>query len=126
MPRDLPVGNGSMLVAFDDLYRVRDLYWPHVGVPNHTGGHPQRFGVWCDGDFAWIEDDGWRRDLRYKPETLATEVRLVHDRLGLELVCRDIVDHARPVFFRTVEVHDLRDRPRDVRVFFHHDISVNE
>lgn len=34
MPRNIPVGNGDMLVAFDDLYRIRDLYWPHVGQPN--------------------------------------------------------------------------------------------
>ena len=126
MPRDLPVGNGSMLVAFDEHYRVRDLYWPHVGMPNHTGGHPQRFGVWADGEFAWIDDPEWIRDLRYKPETLVTEVRLEHPRLGLELICHDAVDHVHPVYFRTVEVFDRRGRDRDVRVFFHHDISVNE
>ncbi|MEY2715502.1 MAG: hypothetical protein RIT24_1845, partial [Planctomycetota bacterium] len=28
MPRNIPVGNGEMLVAFDDQYRLRDLYWP--------------------------------------------------------------------------------------------------
>jgi hypothetical protein len=33
MPRDLPVGNGNLLVAFDDHYQIRDLYWPHVGKP---------------------------------------------------------------------------------------------
>jgi GH15 family glucan-1,4-alpha-glucosidase len=39
MPRDLPVGNGNLLVAFDDHYQIRDLYWPHVGQANHTMGH---------------------------------------------------------------------------------------
>ena len=31
MPRDIPVGNGSLLVNFDADYALRDLYWPHVG-----------------------------------------------------------------------------------------------
>ncbi|MSQ90545.1 MAG: glycoside hydrolase family 15 protein [Phycisphaerales bacterium] len=126
MPRNLPVGNGEMLVAFDDLYRVRDLYWPHVGMPNHTCGHLQRFGVWADGQFAWIEGSGWSRDLKYVEDSLVTEVRLRNDRLGVELLCRDAVDYWSPVYFRSVTVTDLHDRPRDVRLFFHQDLSIGE
>ncbi len=126
MPRNVPVGNGEMLVAFDELYRLRDLYWPRVGMPNHTCGHPQRFGIWVDGQFAWCDSSGWQRDLRYKPDTLVTEIRLRHERLGLEVTCQDAVDYWSPVYFRKVSVTDLFGRARDVRVFFHHDISVNE
>jgi len=124
MARNIPVGNGELLITFDDLYRVRDIYWPQVGQPNHTDGMPQRFGVWADGEFAWIEDDGWHRDLRYKPDSMITEVVLRHDRLGVELICHDAVDYASPVFFRKIQVHDLRGAQRDVRVFFHHDLSI--
>ena len=46
MPRDIPVGNGQMLVTFDQHYQIRDIYYPHVGQENHTGGSPCRFGVW--------------------------------------------------------------------------------
>jgi glucoamylase len=126
MPRNLPVGNGEMLVAFDDSYRMRDIYWPRVGMPNHTCGHPQRFGCWVDGQFSWVDDREWIRDLRYKHDTLVTEVRLRHETLGIELLCNDIVDYWSPVFFRKVTVTDLFGRPRDVRLFFHHDISVQE
>jgi GH15 family glucan-1,4-alpha-glucosidase len=124
MPRDIPVGNGDMLVTFDDRYRIRDIYYPRVGMPNHTGGHVQRFGVWADGDFAWIQDLGWHRELRYKPDTMVTEVVLRHERLGIELQCHDAVDYWSPIYFRKVTVVDLLARPRDVRVFFHHDLSV--
>ena len=88
MPRDIPVGNGDLLITFDRLYRVRDIYFPCVGMHNHTDGHVQRVGVWADGVFAWIEDPLWRRHLRYATDSLVTEVRLSHDRLGLELICR--------------------------------------
>ena len=59
MPRDIPVGNGSLLVNFDSNYQLRDLYWPHVGQENHTAGHPFRFGVWVDGQFSWVSQDEW-------------------------------------------------------------------
>jgi hypothetical protein len=39
MPLDLPLGNGNLLVAFDDSYQIRDLYWPHVGQENHALGN---------------------------------------------------------------------------------------
>ena len=48
MPRDIPVGNGRMLVTFDQHYQIRDLYFPHVGQENHAGGGPCRFGIYAD------------------------------------------------------------------------------
>lgn len=125
MPRDIPVGNGNMLITFDDLYRIRDLYSPRVGRHNHTNGHPQRFGVWVDGQMAWIEDEGWSRDLRYKPDSLTTEVTLTHEELGIEIVSNDVVDLHKPVYFRHLSVRDLAGKSRDVRLFFHSDFSIN-
>ena len=126
MPRDIPIGNGELLITFDALYRMRDIYYPHVGRFNHTSGHVQRFGIWADGKFAWIEDSGWTRELRYKADTLITDVRLVNQDLGLEIVCHDCVDFADPIFFRRFEVTDLVGKPRDVRVFMHLDLSIAE
>ena len=40
MARDIPVGNGSLLVTFDADYRLRDFFFPYVGQENHTAGHP--------------------------------------------------------------------------------------
>ena len=51
MPRDIPIGNGSLLITFDKDYRIRDIYFPNIGMENHTEGHPFRFGVWVDGCF---------------------------------------------------------------------------
>ncbi|MBC7771432.1 MAG: glycoside hydrolase family 15 protein [Pyrinomonadaceae bacterium] len=126
MPRDIPVGNGDLLVNFDELYRARDLYYPMVGRHNHTGGHVQRFGVWADDAFAWVDDPSWTRVLRYLPGTLVTEVRLHNQQLGLEIVCNDSVDFHEPVLLRRVAVRDLLGTKRDVRIFFHFDLSINE
>jgi hypothetical protein len=71
MPRDIPVGNGRLLVCFDQNYCIRDLYYPHVGQENHVGGHLFRLGFWVDQQFSWGGPE-WKRDLRYLPNTLIT------------------------------------------------------
>ena len=124
MPRDLAVGNGSMLVNFDHDYLIRDLYYPHVGLHNHVAGGKCHFGVWADGEFSWIKDSDWLRDLRYEKSTLVTDVRLRNDHIGLEMRCSDCVDFHRPVYIRKISIRNLRSAPRELRVFFHQDFSI--
>lgn len=123
MPRDLPVGNGVVLVNFDQQYYLRDIYFPHVGKENHTVGHLCRFGIYVDGAFAWVGDD-WERDLKYIPETLVTDVVLTNSRLGIKLVIHDAVEFYLWVFLREVTVFDLSGRDREVRLFFGHDFHI--
>src|SRR5258708_24218084 len=56
MPRDLPLGNGDLLVTFDSRYQLRDIYFPQVGLENHTGGDPCRFRGGADRVFALDRD----------------------------------------------------------------------
>jgi len=125
MPRDLPIGNGTVLANFDEDYNLRDLYFPHVGMENQTGGQPIRFGVWADGVMKWIWD-GWKVELKYLPDTLVTDVRCVHPKLQLELVCHDCVDFHIWVLLREVIVKDLSGRDREVRLFYNHDFHIKE
>lgn len=124
--RDIPVGNGSLLVTFDDKYQIRDVYFPHVGQENHTEGYPFRFGVWADGEFSWVFSDDWQKDLRYRRETLVTDVKLINEKLSLEIVSNDTVASHENIFLRRVRVSNLRDVKRDVRVFLHHDFRIYE
>ena len=125
MPRDIPVGNGSLLVNFDQTYQLRDLYWPHVGQENHTSGHPSRFGVWVDGQFHWVHDDGWQRTLDYAHDTLVTQVTLHHPDLALRLVCQDVVDFHEDLYLRQIVVHNEADREREVRLLFTQDFHIS-
>ncbi len=124
MPRDLPLGNGSLLVAFDGSYQIRDLYWPHVGQENHAMGHPFRMGAWVDGKFRWLDDGRWERALRYSHETLVSEVRLRHLDLNLSITASDAVDFHENLLVRRFDVANLSDRDREVRLFFHHDFHI--
>lgn len=126
MPRDLPIGNGTMLINFDAAYQLRDFYYPHIGKENHSTGHPFRFGVWVEGQFRWISDDGWERHLDYEEDTLVTHVDLAHPELELKLVSRDSVDFHENMYLRRLDVTNGADHARQVRLFFHHDFHISE
>ncbi|HEY2824256.1 MAG TPA: hypothetical protein VGI83_01800, partial [Gemmatimonadales bacterium] len=123
MPRDLPLSNGRLLVMFDLEYRIRDLYYPHVGKENHATGHTFHFGVWVDGQFAWMGKD-WQLTREYVDESMITAVTARHEGLGLELRCHDAVDFYENVLLRQVKVVNLRGDARNVRLFFHHDFHI--
>ncbi|MBI4178331.1 glycoside hydrolase family 15 protein [bacterium] len=124
MPRDLPIGNGRMLVNFDAGYRLRDFYYPRVGQENQTMGFPCRFGVWVDGEFRWVDDAGWERKLDYADGLLITSVHLYHPRLKLHLTCQDMVDCQETIYFKRIDVRNEEGRAREVRLFFHHDFRI--
>jgi glucoamylase len=124
--RDIPVGNGSLLVTFDDKYQIRDIYFPHVGQENHTEGFPCRFGVWVEGRFLWVAADDWARSLKYLPETLVTDVVLENSDLGIRIHCNDTVASHDNIFLRRVSVTNLAASVREVRVFLHHDFRIYE
>ena len=124
MARDLPIGNGCLTVAFDGDYRMRDVYFPHVGQENHAAGHLCRFGFFVDGAFSWVGPE-WRTTLEYEEDSLVTRVRLLHEGLGLDIACRDAVDFHENVLVREVRVKNLAGR-RTVKAFFSHDFHVGE
>ncbi len=126
MPRDLPLGNGTLLLNFDRTYQLRDLYYPHVGKENHSTGEPFRFGVWVENNFRWITDAHWSRQLDYEHDTLVTRVALAHPDLALNLVCNDAVDFHENLYVRRMEVTNHADHARQVRLFFSHDFHISE
>src|ERR1700748_803816 len=103
MPRDIPVGNGRLLVTFDDRYQIRDLYFPHVGQENHAGAGPCRFGVFADHpgkhkqSLVWSSDPSWNIRQRYLRDTLTTSVSMDNRDLRLAMYCNDVVDFHRSI-----------------------------
>ncbi|MFZ5907378.1 MAG: glycoside hydrolase family 15 protein [Nitrospirota bacterium] len=124
MPRDIPVGNGNLLLAFDQDYCLRDIYYPHVGKENHTEGHKFRFGIWVDGKFSWIRKEDWDLVLGYAGESLYTTVTAGNQSLGISLSCHDLVDYWENVYIKKVSIRNLLHRDREFRLFFHHDYHI--
>jgi GH15 family glucan-1,4-alpha-glucosidase len=124
MPRDIPVGNGKLLLCFDREYRLRELCFPHVGQENHIQGKFCRLGLWTEGRFSWVGPE-WRKELRYVSDTMVTKVSLHQPEMELSLVCRDAVDFHEDVYLKEISVENLASRPREVRLFFHLDFGIS-
>jgi GH15 family glucan-1,4-alpha-glucosidase len=124
MPRDIPIGNGHLLICFDKEYRIRDLFFPHVGQENHLSGDFCRFGVWADGVFRWV-GPGWKIEMLYEPDTMVSQVKLFHAELGVLLICRDAVDFHENVYLREVVVENLRSSAREIRLFFGQSFNIS-
>jgi len=126
MPRDLPIGNGSLLINFGRNYTLRDIYYPYVGGSNHSLGHPSLFGVWTEGQFSWVNSSEWSRSLEYHDETLVTHVTATNSRLGIKLAMNDAVDCLKNVYLKKITVEDLSGRDREIRLFFSRDFHILE
>lgn len=124
MPRDLPIGNGNLLINFDANYNVRDIYYPFVGLENHTLGFPCRTGLWVDGEFLWLDDRSWSRVLLYKHDALVTQVTLANDHLGLAIAASDAVDIEKNIMVRQFSFINHRQQTRELRLFFHYAINL--
>lgn len=124
MARDLPIGNGHLLVNHDLKGNIRCIYYPHIGHENHALDHLSRFGAWVDGEFFWLDNPEMHIDLHYQEETLIANLICTHPRLGIELHIEDSIDHHENVFMRHVSFHNHLDRRREVRLFFHLDLNL--
>lgn len=126
MPRYLVVGNGKCLVNLDQHAYIRDLYFPYVGQLNHVGGYSCRLGVWVEGSFRWLDDSKWERTLGYVQESLVTEVIAYHPELQITLTMNDAVHQREPIYMKRVSVTNHADHEREIRLFFHQDLAINE
>ena len=126
MPRHLVVGNGKFLVNLDEHTYIRDVYFPYVGQLNHVGGYRCRVGVWVDGQFSWLDHPEWDFRLGYVEESLVTDVTAEHPQLGLTLYMNDAVHQRDTIFLRRIRIVNHHPFAREVRLFFHQDLVINE
>ncbi|MHB1611376.1 MAG: glycoside hydrolase family 15 protein [Sulfobacillus sp.] len=127
MSRPIIIGNGHLTIGFDDTMAMRDLYFPHVGQWNHANGYPSRFGVQVDDSFSWVHDaKTWTVQQDYVPDTLVALTTLESPSLGVTLVIKDGVTISDNIWIRQVEIRNLSHSPREIRVFFHTDLSLGE
>ncbi len=126
MPRSIILGNGTVLAAFDDRLQMRDLYFPYVGMEDHTTfGTMHRLGVFVEGKgFAWTTDDSWQITLGYKTDTLVAESKLTNEKLGIAMTVEDCVHPVHNILMRRFLVHSLDDQEKIVKIFFHHDFHI--
>jgi oligosaccharide amylase len=113
-----------LLLCFDKDYRVRDLYFPHVGQENHLEGDSFRFGFWAENQFSWVGPE-WKMDKLYVEDSLVSQVSLYHSGLALLVVCRDAVDFHENIYLREIAVENMRPEAREIRMFFAQSLNIS-
>lgn len=124
MPRDIPIGNGCLLIAFDRNAQLREFYFPYVGEENHVGNGIFRFGIWCDGVFSWT-DSNWSVIQEYLDNSLATNVIMLNKSMNIRLAMHDIVDFHENIYLRNFEVENLSRQKENIRLFFCQDFQIS-
>lgn len=125
MPRSLVLGNGHLLATFDEYLQLRDLYYPYVGMEDHTSyGHFHRIGFWVEGKFSWLNDGNWKIVVKYQKNTLVGDSIALNEQLGLKVLFEDFVYTTSPILFRKLTITNLSDHDREIRVFFCHDLHL--
>lgn len=123
MPRQIVLGNGKVAIALDNRMRVRDFFYPQVGLENHLSGHEFKIGVWANGKFMWVGDN-WSIVMDYLPETLVSRCMARNSELEIELEVNDAVHNFLDIYLRKLVVHNLSNSKREVRVFFSQDFHI--
>lgn len=125
MARALALGNGALLVNFDERLVLRELYFPHVGLRNHVEGRHNVPGLWVDGSFSWLSAGDWQHRLDYREDSLVTQCEVLHPRLGVLITVSDAVHYRENLLVRRFSIANLALYGREVRLFFPCDLCID-
>lgn len=126
MPRDIALGNGSLLVNFDRELNMRDLFYPGVGLYNHIAGHRNKTGIWTRGKFSWVDDGCWINQIAYQEGTLISNAKAVNEGLRVTLEINDTVHFRKNVILKKVVIRNNSPDKREFRLFFTHDLTIDQ
>ncbi|MEJ2244427.1 MAG: hypothetical protein P8X87_07905 [Candidatus Bathyarchaeota archaeon] len=122
-PRNIVLGNGKMAVALDEQLRIRDFFYPSVGLENHLQSHEFRIGFWIDGKFDWIGKN-WNVSMKYLPETLVSKCTAENSDFNVKLKINDGVHFSKDIFIRKIEITNLSSKKYFSKLFFSHDFHI--
>lgn len=127
MGRPVILGNGSLTVGLNENGLVHDFYYPYVGLDNLTTSRSMhhRIGVWVDSHFSWLDDKAWSVICDFDDTALISNVMFENKDLALRIVCRDFVDHELNVFYRHIEVKNMAETTRTIRLFMHQVFQIS-
>jgi len=126
MTRPIILGNGNMLVCLDKHNRIRDFYYPYVGQENHVSSNNHMVGLFVDGKFSWLSEDGWDLSMKYRGQTLVSEVSAHNSDLEIGLVINEGVHPEKNILLRSVKVENMSERERKIKIFFSAHFVISE
>src|SRR3989344_1720172 len=125
MAKSLVLGNGSMLVGFDNHAQIKDLYFDYVGLENHLTEEAEcKIGIWVEGMFSWLDDPMWQLTIDYQPESLASKIEAINQNLNLKLTFLDVVYNEKNILVRNITIKNLAKSKRNIRLFLNHQFRM--
>lgn len=121
------LSNGQMMVGLNESGLVHDFYYPYVGLDNLTTARSvhHKIGVWVDGNFSWVDDEQWQATVNIDSDALIGIVILENKSLGLKIETRDFIDSQCNAFIRRLQITNMTDSYRDVRLFMHQVFEIS-
>jgi GH15 family glucan-1,4-alpha-glucosidase len=92
-----------MAVALDDQLRIRDFFYPNVGLENHLQSHEFKIGFWQDEKFDWIGKK-WDISMKYLPETLVSNCLAENQEHNVRLKVHDAVHYSKDIFLEKLQL----------------------
>lgn len=121
MVRYLPLGNGRMLLTFDEDYRITDFYYSKYASENHSGGHPFMYGLSIDGNFLWLDRNGLKF-MDYYDHTMVGTV--FYPMAGIDFESLDMVDMYTNIYLRHINITNASNTRKNVKFFFHQNFYI--
>ena len=121
-------GNGTILVGLDNYGQVYDLYFPYVGLENHTGGsYVHKIGIWANNSMHWVDNGKWEVSAQYYSEPhIKPRLFLKNNEIGITLEFNDEVYNELNIFMREITVHNSWDKEREVKIYFNQQFEIYE
>src|SRR3989338_7600742 len=128
MSKALTLGNGNILINIDHHARVRDFYYPYVGLENHVGGHNvHQLGVFTDGKMSWLADDqSWQIKVDVEADSFVGQTEAINQRLGIKLNIADVVYNEKNIFVRKIVITNLSAQARAIKLFCNQQFEMYE
>ena len=124
------LGNGELHVNINQHGQVDGFHFPHTGLHNHMSGRDTQhhIGVWVDGTISWLTHNAadWSITSSYPYRALIGATKVINKKLGILLEFSDAVDGEQPLFLRNIHVVNMRDTPREVRLFMHQAFTMDD
>lgn len=127
MGRPVILSNGHILVGLNERGSVHDFYYPYVGLDNLTSARVlnHKIGIWTDGKFSWMDNEPWQFEIDFENEALISNITATNEELRVQLHFTDFVDARYPAFIRRIDVRNLADEDREIRLFMHQAFQIS-
>lgn len=119
--------NGEFLIGLDQFAQVDDLYYPYIGLENHTSSTlVHKMGILVDETFTWLDDGTW--EFCFNCEILEKRklITAQNTKLGILLKFNDEIYNEKNIFLRGIEVSNLASHDRKIQMFFNQQFEIYE